>query len=157
VGLHKAFAVFAERYCESEETQNLPLVSIFSSLSELLLLTLVQKALMSKALRMKRLFSLFRRAALLKSSPDNEEGDFVGTWIKSQLKHHTASGIVELEAYIFDELDRLLYGHDGIGKRNPLATWVCLWILVLVYKEQMAFIHFHYLYHTTRRCSFSKD
>lgn len=113
---------------------------------------------MSKALRTKRLFTLFRRAALLKSSPDDEAGEFVGTWIKFQLKQRIASGIVELEENIFDEFDRLLYGHDGIGKRNPLATWVCLWILVLVYKEQMAFIHFHYLYDTARRYSFfSKD
>jgi hypothetical protein len=112
---------------------------------------------MSKALRMKRLFPLFRRAARLKSSLD-AESEFAGTWITSQLKHHTASGIVELEENIFEELDRLLYGHDGIGKRNPLATWVCLWILVLVYKEQMGFIHFHYLYDTTRKYSFfSKD
>jgi hypothetical protein len=117
----------------------------------------IQKSLMSKALRMKRLFALFRRAARLKSSID-AEGEFIGTWITSQLKHCTASGIVELEANIFEELDRLLYGHDGIGKRNPLATWVCLWILVLVYKEQMAFIHFHYLYDTESRYSFfSKD
>jgi hypothetical protein len=113
---------------------------------------------MCKVLRTKRLFTLFRRAALLKSSPDDEKGEFVGTWIKSQLKQRIASGIVKLEANIFDELDRSLYGRDGIGKRNPLATWVCLWILVLAYKEQMAVIHFHYLYDTARRPpSLSKD
>jgi hypothetical protein len=158
-GLHKAFGVFAERYCEGEETQNLLLVSILSApFFQLLLLTPIQKTLMYKALRTKRLFTLFRRAALLKSSPDDEEGEFVGTWIKYQLKHRIASGIVELEVDIFDELDCRLYGNDGIGKRNPLATWVCLWILVLAYKEQMAVIHFHYLYDTARRYPFlSKD
>jgi hypothetical protein len=155
-GLHKAFGVFAERYCESNETQNLPLVSISSTFGNFVA-HFMQKALMSKALRMKRLFTLFQRGGRLKSSLD-AESEFTGTWINSQLKHLTASGIVELEENIFDELDRLLYGHDGIGKRNPLATWVCLWILVLVYKEQMAFIHFHYLYDTERRYSFfSKD
>jgi hypothetical protein len=31
-GLHKAFGVFAERYCEGDETQNLPLVSMLNAL-----------------------------------------------------------------------------------------------------------------------------
>jgi hypothetical protein len=32
--LHKAFGVFAERYCDSDETQNLPLVSISRTFGE---------------------------------------------------------------------------------------------------------------------------
>jgi hypothetical protein len=51
---------------------------------------------------------------------------------------------MNLEVDIFDDLDRLLYGPDGIGKSSPLATWVCLWNLVLAYKDQMAYIYFHY-------------
>lgn len=62
-----------------------------------------------------------------------------------QLRYHTGRGIALLEAEILDDLERLLYGSEGIGKKNPLATWVCLWLLVLIYKEQMSFIHFHYL------------
>jgi hypothetical protein len=62
-----------------------------------------------------------------------------------QLRYHTGKGITLLEAEILDDLERLLYGAEGIGKKNPLATWVCLWLLVLIYKEQMSFIHFHYL------------
>ncbi|KAF8849451.1 hypothetical protein BDZ45DRAFT_680506 [Acephala macrosclerotiorum] len=123
--LHKTFGKFGARYCQ--EGTNLPL-----------------QDLMRKVLHMKRTFSIFRRAACLKDSAEATESEFVGTWIKAQLKHHIAIGIMELEAEIFDELDRLLYGPDGIGKRNPLATWVCLWTLVLAYKEQMAFIYFHY-------------
>jgi hypothetical protein len=99
---------------------------------------------MRKVLRMKRLLSIFRQAAQLKVAPDATEFEFTGRWINIQLKHHIGTGIVELEADILDDLDRLLYGPDGIGRRNPLATWVCLWTLLLAYKEQMAFIYFHY-------------
>lgn len=93
---------------------------------------------------MKRTFAILRKTANLKDSAEARESGFVGTWIMAQLKHHIATGIMELEADIFDELDRLLYGPDGIGKRNPIATWVCLWALLLTYKEQMAFIYFRY-------------
>ena len=75
--------------------------------------------------------------------------------MKLKLRHHIAKGIMDLET--FDELDRLLYGSDGIGRRNPLATWVCLWILVLSYKEHMAFIHFHYFQGKIRESSSSSE
>jgi hypothetical protein len=99
---------------------------------------------------MKRLLSLYRRAAFIKSTPDDPESPIVPSWMNVQLRHHIGKGIVDLEAEIFDEFDRLLYGSEGIGRRNPLATWVCLWILVLSYKEQMAFIHFHYFHDRIR-------
>jgi hypothetical protein len=80
----------------------------------------------------------------MKTSPEEPNESYGSSWMKLQLRYHTGKGIALLEAEILDELERLLYGSEGIGKKNPLATWICLWLLVLMYKDQMSFIHFHY-------------
>ena len=71
---------------------------------------------------MKYLLYLMRRSARLKVTPTAEEFEYAGVWMNLQLRQHFATAIMELEADIFDELDRLLYGPDGIGKRNLIAT-----------------------------------
>jgi hypothetical protein len=53
---------------------------------------------------------------------------------------------MELEAEILTELDRPLYRPEGIGRRNPLATWVCLWLLLLAYKEQVGFVYYYHFH-----------
>lgn len=70
--------------------------------------------------------------------------EFVPSWIKLQLRHHIGQGITVLEAEILDELDRLIGSPEGLGRRQPIATWSCLWILILAYRSHFHFIYFYF-------------
>ena len=106
--------------------------------------------LMLKIIRMKGLFTIYQRSSGMKYSPEDSNAQIISSWMTLQIRHLAGDGILQLEAEIFDELDRLIF-NDGIGKRNPIPTWACLWLLVLIYKEQMRFIHYHYLEEPTSR------
>jgi hypothetical protein len=47
-----------------------------------------------------------------------------------------------IEAEILAEIDKRVYGSEGIGRQNPIALWVCLWTLILSYKDQRIFLNF---------------
>lgn len=49
-----------------------------------------------------------------------------------------------LEAEVLGELDRLMTAPEGLGKRNPVATWVCLWGLILTYRAYISFIYLYF-------------
>jgi len=57
-----------------------------------------------------------------------------------QLKAILSQEIIQLEAGILSELDKLVYGIDGIGRDNPIALWVCLWTLILSYKAHIIYL-----------------
>jgi len=54
-----------------------------------------------------------------------------------QLRIIVSKAIIGLEVEILSRIDKLVYGCENIGRQNPLAIWVCLWILILSYKEHM--------------------
>jgi hypothetical protein len=43
--------------------------------------------------------------------------------------------IVRLELEILSEIDRRVSKTEGIGRQHPIAFWVCLWTLILSYKD----------------------
>ena len=43
--------------------------------------------------------------------------------------------IVRLEFEILSEIDRRVSKTEGIGRQHPIAFWVCLWTLILSYKD----------------------
>jgi hypothetical protein len=63
----------------------------------------------------------------------------VSSAIRMQLRIPICKAIKISETYVLLEIDRMIQGKAGIGKQNPLATWVVLWILILSYKEYMIF------------------
>lgn len=101
---------------------------------------------MSKICRMKRLLAIYQEAPVVRDSPDFPDLYFVPSYVKMQLRHFIANGIMELEVEILDELDNLVYKSDGIGSRSPLAIWVCLWVLILAYRGHLTFAHWHYFH-----------
>ena len=94
---------------------------------------------------MKRLLKLYTIAPIYPPSPGDSERKYAPSWVKLQLRHHIGNGVISLEAEILAELDRLIGSTKGIGRRQPIATWVCLWILILAYRTHLAFI-FNYFW-----------
>lgn len=142
--LHKAIISFCQRYCNISKALPLvgPILCSFSVYFRALIF--YQKALLLKAMRLRRLFYMYRDSAKATSSPsvsDSVETKYVSSWMKIQLRYHIAKGIVALELEILNELDRLVYGYQGIGRRNPIVIWACLWTLILTYRTHLPFIH----------------
>jgi hypothetical protein len=44
-----------------------------------------------------------------------------------------------MEACVLTEIDTMIKSKFGIGRQNPLAIFVALWNLILLYKEHMVF------------------
>jgi hypothetical protein len=63
----------------------------------------------------------------------------VSSAIRMQLRLPICKAIKISETYVLSEIDRMIQSKAGIGRQNPLATWVALWILILSYKEYMIF------------------
>lgn len=97
-----------------------------------------QKPLVRKCIQMKRLLAVFRSAANISTNLELKHWVLPSSWITAQLRLRIGQKITGLEVEILTELDYLLFGTDGLGKRNPLASWVCLWILILAYREHMS-------------------
>ncbi|KAN0116972.1 hypothetical protein V8E51_002949 [Hyaloscypha variabilis] len=118
--LWKASRDFAEKYCDTPS--ELPL-----------------KGLLSKSLKLQRLFHLSRALPSIKSSPSGKDSELVSNFMWLQLRLPICIAIKETEAYVLAEADKLMNNKIGIGRENPLAAWAVLWILIFAYKEHMIF------------------
>jgi len=96
---------------------------------------------------MSNLFDCYRWAPMFETLPHSSENhaEYVPSWIKMQLRNHTAKGIMRLEVAILNELDGLLYGSRSIGCQNPLAVGVCLWKLILAYRGHLSYVSARFL------------
>jgi len=88
---------------------------------------------------MQQLFALFRTGATMKHSLDSEDVRHISTAIAVQLKSIISKELVKVEIAVLSEVDKLVYGSETIGRQSPLAMWVCLWTLILSYKEHMVY------------------
>lgn len=97
---------------------------------------------------MKRLLSIYKLAPLYKRPPEDPKWMCVPSWIKLQLRAHIGRGVTTLEAEVLAEMDHIMTAPEGLGKRNPVATWVatwvCLWVLILAYRSHIAFIYLYF-------------
>jgi hypothetical protein len=84
--------------------------------------------------------TMYTLAPLCTPAPGDSELGFVPSWIKLQLRCHIGKGIMALEAEILHELDRLIGGGNGRRRRQPVAIWACLWMLILAYRAHLAFL-----------------
>ena len=105
-----------------------------------------QRDLLRKVLRMKRLLHIYSWAPMAKAMPGGRDLGYTSSWIKMQLRHQMAKKIMDIEVEVLDELDRVLHNSAGIGKRSPLAIWVCLWLLILAYRGHFTFMYWHYFH-----------
>jgi hypothetical protein len=49
--------------------------------------------------------------------------------------------IVRLEIEILSEIDKRVLSTEGIGRQHPIAFWVCLWTLILSYKDHRIWLN----------------
>jgi hypothetical protein len=89
---------------------------------------------------MKLLLGLYRVCPIMKHTEDSVEAEFASWAMQSQIQNLVIKEAVELEAEALSELERLLYSSQSIGSQNPIAIWVCLWLLLLYYKSHLDFI-----------------
>lgn len=93
---------------------------------------------------MTRLMNLYTPVPLYTTPQRQPVMKYVPSWIKLQLRHHMGKKIVALEAEILGQIDRLIGGPEGLGRRQPIAICVCLWILILAYRSHIDFIFFYF-------------
>jgi len=87
----------------------------------------------------------------MSDTTNNEEAQFVTSTINMQLSLIISKEILPMEGKILKEVDKLLNGPQSIGRKNPLATWACLWTLILAYKTYMVYLH-HCALATGKEC-----
>jgi len=44
-------------------------------------------------------------------------------------------GIVDLEVEVLSQLQNIIFDSKGPGKQNMLPIWICLWLLMLMYRR----------------------
>jgi hypothetical protein len=89
---------------------------------------------------MKSLYGIYRPSAIIKEYRDSPEFEWAPTPMVVALDDRIRKALVEVEAEVLFEFERIIFGVGGIGKQNPLAVWVCLWLLILHYNSMMAWV-----------------
>jgi hypothetical protein len=89
---------------------------------------------------MKLLLGLYRLCPIMKQTKDSVETEFASWAMQSQIQNLVMKEAVKLEAEVLSELERILHSSQSIGSQNPIAIWVCLWLLLLYYKSHLVFI-----------------
>jgi hypothetical protein len=97
---------------------------------------------MRKTVRMKRFLSMYQIAPIVKG--EYGKNSYASSWSKMQLRLFIAKEVTSLEAQILAKLDQIVYRAGGIGRENPLAVWVCLWMLILTYRSHFPFLHWNH-------------
>jgi hypothetical protein len=86
------------------------------------------------------MFGIYRAMLTVKESLDSPHRKVTFHATTIQFKWLISRQIVQPEAEILSEIDRLVSSSDKIGRDKPIAFWVCLWTMLLSYKN-------HILYH----------
>jgi hypothetical protein len=86
---------------------------------------------------MQTLFVIWRTCPIIKGSLEGQTIGHGSSMLYLQLKLVAGKAIRQLEAEILSKVDKLVLGPENIGLQSPLALWVCLWVLILSYKENM--------------------
>lgn len=73
----------------------------------------------------------------IKPTPESDEEEFISDTLWKQLRYTISKDVVKLELEVLFEMDKLLFGAETIGRQNPIGLWLCLWTLILTYKEHM--------------------
>ena len=138
-GLQKAIRELASLYCHSEI--DLPLVYEIQTLKfSRADCFSTQKPLLKSALRLRYLFGIYRAGPVMKDLAGNGKIELASTATYLQLRLVAARAIIQLEAEVLANIDKFAFGSETIGRRYPLATWLCLWVLLLSYKDHMVYM-----------------
>jgi hypothetical protein len=95
---------------------------------------------MRKILDLGQMFGIYRAMLTVKESLDSPHRKVAFHATMIQFKWLISRQIVQPEAEILSEIDRLVSSSDKIGRDKPIAFWICLWTMLLSYKS-------HILYH----------
>jgi hypothetical protein len=94
---------------------------------------------------MQSLFALFRIGIGVKESLDSPNLNHVSSAMSTQLRYIISKEIVTVEVEVLAQIDKLVFGSETIGRQNPLVIWVCLWTLILSYKDHMVYTDAFYV------------
>jgi hypothetical protein len=95
---------------------------------------------MRKILDLAQMFGMYRAMLVTKKSLESPHRKVTSHAMTLQFKWLISKQIIEPEAEILSEIDKLISTSDKIGRDKPIAFWVCLSTLLLSYKS-------HILYH----------
>jgi hypothetical protein len=84
---------------------------------------------------MQSLISIYQNTLITKSTLDDEIIAYSSLAIDYQVRSLVSKEIVRLEMEILSEIDNRVSSKEGIGRQHPIAFWVCLWTLILSYKD----------------------
>jgi hypothetical protein len=84
---------------------------------------------------MQSLISIYQNTLITKSTLDDEIMAYSSLAIDDQVRSLVSKEIVRLEREILFEIDKRVSSTEGIGRQHPIAFWVCLWTLILSYKD----------------------
>lgn len=73
----------------------------------------------------------------LPQSRDSQQDphEYVSKAVHRQLAIIVTQGIVDLEVEVLSQLQNIIFGCKGPGKQNMLPIWICLWLLMLMYRR----------------------
>jgi hypothetical protein len=72
---------------------------------------------------------------------DDEVIEYSSLAIDCQVRSLVSKEIVRLEIEILSEIDKRVLSTEGIGRQHPIAFWVCLWTLILSYKDHRIWLN----------------
>ena len=84
---------------------------------------------------MKSLVELYRTSALIKEHIDKPKHEWGSTLMVITLDAMVRKALIETEAQVLFEFEKIIFRGGGIGKENPIIIWVCLWLLILQYES----------------------
>jgi dolichol kinase len=111
---------------------------MYCSQSSIRRLIILQKVFLADALRMRYLFNVYRQISIMKERPEDSDCEYTPHTITLQLKSLIIKEIAQLEFKILSEIDELIRGSKTTDNANALAVWVCLWIVILSYRDNLS-------------------
>jgi len=88
---------------------------------------------------MRYLFNVYSQITIMKERPEDSDFEYTPYTIACQLRSLIIKEIAQLEFEILSEIDKLIRGSKTTDNANPLAVWVCLWIVILSYRDYLTF------------------
>ena len=94
-----------------------------------------KKCLVRKAVRLSALHGIWCRALTLGQQGREQQRQFASQAVHTQVAVIITAVVTDLEREILAALQKLLFSTKDPGNLNMLPVWICLWLLILTYRE----------------------
>ena len=89
---------------------------------------------------LKQMFAVYEAVPSIKQSLESQQDEFACTAIGAQLRRMIAKQLVQVEVQLLSKVENLVCKAENVGRQNPIAVWVLLWILIFSYRDHMIYI-----------------